>query len=135
MENIDVFVVFLTVLFKDENTVIRDKIYRGMVRKNAPFFREIIQQGIEEGSFKTPYPEDVAELMMHMGRSLNESICRLFLAEEHSAEELIGIIARKVKVYQFSIEKILGIPEGKLGILVPDLDKIVRAFLDRLSKQ
>lgn len=134
MENIDVFLVFLSVLFKDENAVVRDKLYRSMVRKHTPLFQRIIEQGIEEGSFRTPYPEDAAELMMKMGRNLNESICRLFLSKGVRADDVIRIIERKVKVYQDAIEKILGVPEGSLEIIQSDLEEIARAFFERLSE-
>lgn len=135
MQNIDVFLVFLTVLFKDENTVIRDKIYRSMIRKNTPLLKEIIHQGVEEGSFETPYPEEWAEMIMHMGRSLNESICRLFLADISSARELTRVIELKMHAYQSAIERMLGVSEGSLRFVVPGIGKIVKAFSGRLSRK
>ena len=51
MANIDVFVVIIKVLFKDENTIIREKMYRNSVKKTIPLYSTIIKQGIAEGIF------------------------------------------------------------------------------------
>jgi AcrR family transcriptional regulator len=132
MENIDVFIVFLEVLFREENAIIRDKMYRRMIEKNTPFFIKVIKQGIEEGIFDTEYPEDVGEMMMQIGRNLNESLCRLFLNEDVSSKTILSTVQRKMRVYEYSLERVLNAPRGSLRILPPESERIVRMVIKKL---
>jgi AcrR family transcriptional regulator len=133
VDNIDLFVIMLKVLFKDENTVLRDKMYRQMVKKNTKLLIPVIKQGIKEGMFNTPHPDEAAEMILQMGKSLNETICRILMQKDKQVEFIIDTIKRKVEFYQFSIERILGARRGSLDILGPDFEGLVKIFFEKIK--
>ncbi|MCK4527315.1 hypothetical protein KAW18_08075, partial [candidate division WOR-3 bacterium] len=136
MQNIDVFLVTLGVMFRDENTIIRVKVYRRMVEKNTPLFSSIIEQGIKEGVFNNPYPRDAAELLMQIGVTLDETICKLILHEDETLEHLAKIMAQKIKLYQDAMERVLGAPQGSLQVYIPeDYEEMVKLFYEKSREE
>ena len=136
MQNIDVFLVTLGVMFRDENTIIRVKMYRRMVEKNTPLFSSIIEQGIKEGVFNNPYPSDAAELLMQIGVTLDETICKLILHEDETLEHLAKIMAQKIKLYQDAMERVLGAPQGSLQVYIPeDYEEMVKLFYEKSREE
>jgi AcrR family transcriptional regulator len=135
MQKLDVFLVMLKVMFKDENTIIRAKMYRRMVEKNAYAFSIIIKQGIEEGVFNTQFPDDIGELLMQVGSVLNEAVCRLLIKRDENPDTIVKMIETKMKLYQDAMERILGAPGGCLQIYAPqDYGDIVTLFYQRLRE-
>jgi AcrR family transcriptional regulator len=135
MQRLEVFLVMLRVMFKDENTIIRIKMYRRMVEKSAPLFSTIIKQGIEEGVFNTQFPDDVGELLMQVGSVLNETICRLLIKKDEDPDYVVKMIETKMKLYQDAMERILGAPGGSLQIYAPkDYGDIVTLFYQKLRE-
>ena len=133
MQNIDVFLVTFKVMFRDENTIIRVKMYRRMVEKNTPLFSSIIEQGIKEGVFNNPYPSDAAELLMQIGANLDETIGRLILHEDETLEQLAKIMAQKIKLYLDAMERILGAPKDSLRMyILDDYEEMVKMFYKKL---
>jgi AcrR family transcriptional regulator len=133
MQNIDVFLITFKVMFRDENTIIRVKMYRRMVEKNTPLFSSIIEQGIKEGVFNNPYPNDAAELLMQIGANLDETIGRLILHENETLKHLAKIMAQKGKLYQDAMERILGAPQGSLHVyILDDYEEMAKIFYKKL---
>jgi AcrR family transcriptional regulator len=133
--NIDLFVVLLRVLFRDENTIIREKMYRRIVEKNTPLFSEVIRQGTREGLFDTHNSDDVAQMILQIGKDLNETVSRLLLAEDKKPEHLVRVIRRKVKLYEDAIERILGAPPGSIKVyLANEFENMVRYLTGEIRK-
>ncbi|GAI82472.1 unnamed protein product [marine sediment metagenome] len=133
MQNIDVFLVTFKVMFRDENTIIRVKMYRRMVDKNTPLFSSIIEQGIKEGVFNNPYPNDAAELLMQIGANLDETIGRLILHENETLKHLAKIMVQKIKLYLDAMERILGAPKDSLRVyILDDYEEMAKMFYKKL---
>jgi AcrR family transcriptional regulator len=133
---IEVFMVMLKVLFKDENTVLRTKMYRKMIEKNTPLYATLIQQGIREGVFNTQLPEDTAEFLLQIGTNLNETVCRLILREDMTPQRLVEIIKNKITLYQDAMERILRVKKGSLKIAeVVEVSQIVEVFHQQAKQQ
>ena len=136
MQKIDVLLVMLKVMFTDENTIIRVKMYRRMVEKSKILYSSIIKQGIKEGVFNTSYPDDAAELLMQIGTGLNETICRLLIQQNEDPEYIIQVLTSKIKLYQDAMECILGAPKGSLQVYIPeDYEKMVKLFYTKLREK
>jgi len=133
LQNIDVFLVPLGVMYKDENTIIRVKMYRRMVEKSTPLLSSIIEQGIKEGVFNTPYHSDAAELLMQIVANLDETICRLILHEDKTLEQLAKIMVQKTKLYLDAMERILGAPKDSLRVyILDDYEEMAKMFYNKL---
>jgi AcrR family transcriptional regulator len=135
LANIDVLLVLLRVIFREENAIIRDKMYRRIVEKNTELFSAIIRQGVEEGLFTTSDPEDAGEVILELGRALNEKVSRLLLIEDKTVEELIRVIKKKTEMYEQMIERILGAAEGSIKVyLARDFEDMVRLIKKNLRE-
>ena len=136
MANIDVFVLIVKVLFKDENTIIREKMYRNSVKKTTPLYSKIIRQGVDEGIFHIGSPDDVAEIMVQIGTNLNETICRLLLNENIEPDDLEQTVVHKLKFYQDTVERILGAPRGSIHFYISgEYENMIRAFHKKIKEE
>lgn len=135
MSNPEVFIIMLKVLFTDENTILRTKIYRKMVEKLTPMYAEIIEQGNEEGVFHVSMsPEDIAELLLQVGANLNETICRLMLRKDMTPKLLTDQIRTKITVYQDTMENILHTPHGSIKFVQQgNLEDVVKIYFQQLA--
>ncbi|KPL15996.1 hypothetical protein AMJ74_00150 [candidate division WOR_3 bacterium SM1_77] len=135
IENLDAFVVIVKTLYRDENQIIRDRMFQKSIQKNSPTIAKIVNQGIKEGVFNTSYPEYMGEVMINLGRSINETICNTLLNEKIDAKTMSAHMKRSMEMYQDMIERILGAPKGSIKIYDGrDFDRIVEHFLNAIQK-
>lgn len=120
MANIEVFLVMLKVLYRDENIIMRTRMFRRIAQRIGPLFAQIIRQGIKEGLFNTPDPDEIGDMLIKMAQSLNERICELILDSTKTPEQLCTIIERKTRLFETVMERILGAPEESIEMLIPD---------------
>ncbi len=120
MAHIEVFLVILKELYRDENIIMRTRMFRRIAQSIGPLFAAIIRQGITEGLFKTPDPDEIGEILIKLGQSLNERICELILDRTKTPEQLCTIIERKTRLFETVMERILGAPEGSIEMFIPD---------------
>lgn len=134
--NIDVFVVLLRFLYRDENMLMRTRMFRRIIEKAAPLFADIIRQGIKERLFNTPDPDEIAEMLIKIGQSLNEKICILILDKTRTPEQLCTMLERKIRLYERVLERILGAPRESIEIFIPDdYRAMVRYLSDRIREE
>src|ERR1700690_2004917 len=72
----------MKVWYSDHNTIVRQKVRVEGSKRFAPLLTEIIRQGIKEGSMMTPYPDEVAEVILSLEFGLGEVLMQLLLAPE-----------------------------------------------------
>jgi hypothetical protein len=80
-----------------------------------------VRQGVREGSFTTPYPEQSGEVIMVLLQGMGNSHAPLMLALE-SAPDVSRLIDEIVTVhgaYMEAIERTLGAPEHSLHRIAP----------------
>lgn len=132
--NPEVFIIMLKVMFTDENTLLRTKMYRKMVEKLTPMYIDIIKQGNDEGVFHVSMPDDIAELLLQIGANMNETICRLMLKKDTTPKALTQLIQNKITVYQDTMENILHTPHGSIKFLQQgSLEDMVTVYCQQLT--
>ena len=124
----DLLLALLRVWYDDDNLVMRQKVTREGTVQVAPLITEMIQQGISEGVFNTPYPGAVAEVIMALMFALSDGLSVQILAsanirDEADRERLVRRIETLVDVYSDAIERVLGSAPGSLKIVEIDLLK------------
>jgi hypothetical protein len=97
------------------------------IERLGPVYSDIIRQGVQEGVFNTPFPEDAGELILQLGSSMGDVISRLLLEIDEKPENR-DILWKKIRLYENTIERILGVQEGLLKLF--DKDQVA-AFLDK----
>src|SRR5258707_2216104 len=52
------------VWYTDSNAIVRQRVDEAIVAQRAPLLAEIVRQGIHEGAFTTPFPEQAVDVVM-----------------------------------------------------------------------
>jgi AcrR family transcriptional regulator len=102
--------------YTDDNAIVRQKIQAMAVKRLAPMLTGIIQQGIQEGVFTSPFPDQVGELVVHLVQCLGDTLGRLFLSFEPDRDALQRIEST-VAAYADALERVLGAPTGSLHLV------------------
>ncbi len=126
MENKELMITFMRVLYRDDNTMLRHKMFNRVIKRTAPFLAKIIEQGLSEKVFDTPSAEEAGEFILLIGRPINEVIVREFLNLSEKPERK-ALLKRRLRFYQDSIERILGAPAGSIEIID---EEIIDGFLE-----
>ncbi len=104
---------YLRVWYADENAIVRHKLYLARIKRFTPWLTQIIQEGIEEGVFTAPYPDQTARMIISLLEDLGYATVELLLSEEHSPDDLPRL-ERVVKACADALERVLGAPAGCL---------------------
>lgn len=106
----------LGVWFADDNAIVREKVYEAMMQRRAPLLKLIVEQGIQEGVFNTPYPEQVGEVLLSLARGMSTSAARLILSFQSTsdAEVTLKALVTTYDAYVDALERILGAQTGIL---------------------
>lgn len=116
LENIDLVKLYLKVLYKDENIILRHKIYMSNVDLLVPEFAKIISQGVKEKIFNTPFPHKAAKLIFEVAQTLGNSTAKLFLEMDENPE-VVEKLKREIELYEDAIERIIGAKKGSINII------------------
>ncbi len=116
LENIELIKLYLKVLYKDENIMLRHKIYMSNVELLVPEFAKIINQGAEEKVFNTPFPRKAARLIFELAQILSDSTAKLFLGMDENPE-IIKKLKKEIDIYEDGIERIIGAKKGSINIV------------------
>ncbi len=106
----------LRVWFADENAIVREKVDEAIVRRRGPLLNAIVRQGIEEGVFTTPYPDQAGGLILALTRGMGSRLPKLMLAAQQAPGEhdIIGEVVATFDAYADAIERVLGAPSASL---------------------
>ena len=104
---------YLRVWYADENAIVRHKLYQARVKRLTPWLEEIIRQGVEEGVFQTPYPDQAARMIISLLEDLGYATVDLILSAERSPDDLPRL-QRIVEACADALERVLGAPAGCL---------------------
>lgn len=121
IENKAFFLDLMKIWHKDENAILRQKAATASIEMTRPLLAQIIEQGVTEGTFATDYPADIAEIVLHIGQSLSDTLVKTILNQAHNADTL-AIIERKTVVYHLAVERILNAPAGSMKLI--DIDHV-----------
>jgi TetR/AcrR family transcriptional regulator, transcriptional repressor for nem operon len=109
-------VELVRIWYRDENAIVREKIYLKGVRRVAPLLTRIFQQGLIEGSLTSKSPGMIAEVVMCLVEGLSQTFARYLIAEDQMDLDLETLRA-VTQTYQEALERVLGAPEGSLTMM------------------
>ncbi len=117
---------YLLALFRnwyaDENALVRQKQIDAIGREVAPLLTQIIRQGIQEGVFSTPFPEEASKMVLSVLQGLGDNIARMILTCDPSCDDL-PYMSRLNAACSDGLERILGAPAGSLHLFDDELLK------------
>jgi AcrR family transcriptional regulator len=106
----------LQVWYDDSNAIVRQKIETETTAWRAPLIAEVARQGVHEGSFSTPFPDQAGEPVLALASAMGVAHARLMLAfprepdERRFIDESLAIQA----AFLDAIERVLGAPPNAL---------------------
>jgi len=116
LENIHLIKLMLKILYEKDNLILRYKVYKSNIELIVPEFAKIIEQGVKEKSFNTPYPYEAAKLFFELGSILGDTTSKLFLELDKKPENMDKIV-KEIEVYEDAMERILGAKKGAINIV------------------
>jgi AcrR family transcriptional regulator len=116
MERTDLMLALARVWLSDENTLMRDKMWRHLMERMAPLLAAILRQGDDEGVFAVTSPDDTARVLVALLHGLNDLAVRTFVDREASGVALAEVVSM-VSAYVAAMERILGVPAGTLDLV------------------
>ena len=105
------------VWYSDENALARQKMMALMVKHVTPLFMEIINQGVQEGVFSTPYPEHASQVIINLIQPLGDTFAQMLLSEEAMHDHALQRAEMLVVAYNDALERILGAPKGSIHVM------------------
>src|SRR5262245_23218097 len=99
----------MRVWFADDNAIVREKFDEVVVRRRAPLLNAIVRQGIQEGSFATPYPDQAGQVILSITRGMGTVVLKLLLAfeQQHDALHYVNEIVAASAATAEAIERVL----------------------------
>ncbi|MEH7121953.1 TetR/AcrR family transcriptional regulator [Bacillus sp. JJ1773] len=92
-------------IHKPQNALMHQKIQKVIINGITPIMTEIIQDGIEQGMFQTPYPYECMEMVVtYMNTVFDDDMV------EMTAEER----ASRIHAFIFNAERLIGAESGSL---------------------
>ena len=103
--------------YREENLRLRHALVNSTTARMIPLLTQVVEQGMAEGVFATAYPEEVALIIYRLFQEMIETIGQIILgAQSTIAPGTADLIARKIDVYQQSVERVLAAPTGAIQI-------------------
>ena len=112
-ENLDLVFTFIRIWYADENALFRHRLYLTRIKRLAPLLSQIIQEGVAEGVFTTPYPEHAARMIVSLLEDLGYATVELLLVGEGKPIDVQRIIQISEATAD-ALERVLGISPGYL---------------------
>ncbi len=112
-------------LSNTENLKLACSISENTVALARAPFRELIEQGVEEGIFDIAFPEEAAEFLIYIMFVLNHVVSPLLLAMEKKPKTK-KLLQRKLLFYENVLERILGVKPGSIKLAEPVLELLVK---------
>lgn len=110
----ETMLALVSVWYADQNAILRQKLTATMTAWYVPILGKIIRQGIDEGVFSTPYPDQVGYVCMALHMSLADVFVGPLLNPE-SAD--MRQIENALLAFQDAMERVLGAPPGSLKLI------------------
>ena len=103
----------------DENAIVRQKLTTVSIQWITPLLTEIIRQGIREGSFTTPYPDQISRVVYYILLGLSDTLIELLVSSEEDRDELRikQTVDTYIRALTDAMERVLGTRPGALHLI------------------
>ncbi len=112
----DYILSLVRVWYADDNAIVRQKIQTSQIKWSAPYMEKIIRQGVQEGVFNTPFPEQISELILVLLYHIGDAMVELIFSGAEQAVELAKA-EKMVAAYDYALERLLGAPAGSMNLV------------------
>lgn len=121
--------------YSDDNALARQKMLNTSLEHMAPFFTEIIKQGVREGVFSTPYPEVAGEVTINLIYDLAFSSGQKLMSEDIKQGDNLQQMETLYAAYSDVLERVLGAPKGSIQLMAAEALKVWIASEDHVQTE
>jgi AcrR family transcriptional regulator len=112
-ENLDLLFAFLRLWYARENVLFRQTLHQDQIKRLSPWLSQIIEQGVEEGVFTTPYPHQAARMIIALLEDLGDATAEFLLVEEGTPFDFPQMV-QIGEATADALERVLGMKPGCL---------------------
>lgn len=120
----------LNVYYADDNAVLRQKLLAKSIQRVAPLLNHIVRQGLAEGVFHTPFPDQAGEVLLSLLVGSGENIAARMIAlgmgevpparlDAKARQDGLLAVQSAAGAYVDAMERILGAPAGSIALFTP----------------
>jgi len=113
VEHKDFLLDLMRIFYQDDNLRLRYQLMRSAMDQFVVLVAQVVEQGVAEGVFVTPYPRTTAQITYQLMQNMAEILADLML---HPRPDVDALIYETVNAYQQATERVLGAAEGSLQI-------------------
>lgn len=106
----------MRVWYADHNAIVRQKMMAIMSKYSMPLLTTIFHQGIREGVFNIPYPDQIGGIFLALMQGIGDAFAELLLAPVPRDGDLEHA-KQLVAAYTDVMERLLGAPAGSLRLM------------------
>ena len=107
-------------LFRPENIALYHQVLMRMSRVLVPVVADMLQQGMDDGSFLPADPQAMAEILLGLTATTHDSVAALMSAETEAAFQIaVAAFQRRWTTQGIVADRILGLPEGSIQFIEP----------------
>jgi TetR/AcrR family transcriptional repressor of nem operon len=125
----------MQIWYSDQNALARQKLLKMTVEHLGPIFTEIIKQGVQEGTFSTPYPKVASEVTINLIHDLAYASGQMLLSEEVKQSENLRQVETLYAAYSDALERVLGAPKGSIQFMAAEALKVWFSSDDPLQSE
>src|SRR5260221_1999536 len=111
----DLVLAVLESWLSSDNAVARDKLRQLVDRRMTPLLVEIVRQGAASGEFTVRYPDETARYIVALIQGAGDIATDVYVAF-HAGEIDFTEVERDFSAYSDALERILGIPAGRMAM-------------------
>ncbi|HET8841371.1 MAG TPA: TetR/AcrR family transcriptional regulator, partial [Ktedonobacteraceae bacterium] len=93
--------------------IVHRKLSRAGINRIVPLLSLIIKQGVEEGVFTTPYPEQTARMIAVLRDDFGTATAELYLSKADPTST-IQEVTQRANATMDALERLLGVKSGSL---------------------
>ncbi|MEW5871555.1 MAG: TetR/AcrR family transcriptional regulator [Chloroflexota bacterium] len=101
--------------YSDDNLVVRQKMQTRILAEFTPMLTGVIQQGIQQGVFASPFPNQVGEVVLSLMQNLGDALARMLMTPEAS-QNTLQAFQDTLAAYTDALERVLGAPSNSLHL-------------------
>ncbi|MBL8097198.1 MAG: TetR/AcrR family transcriptional regulator [Anaerolineales bacterium] len=116
----DFLMGFVRAWYSDKNALLRQKLTARMMHAATPWMASLVRQGIAEGVFHTPYPDQIGMVAFAMVQSMGDVLADWALAPQPDPAKARKVV-ESLAAYNHAIERLLGAPPDSIVLMKPEL--------------
>lgn len=117
-------------LHQPANALLLTQMQQRSMAVVSPVVARILEQGVAEGVFDTPYPKQAARVLLELGISMGRGIGDALLHDGPAPSAVE--IAKGLHAYHDAVQRLLGAPKGAIHLV--DVDAVLVWFKELESR-